>query len=205
METIRFVPKMKVETADGVGLVKYTKTKAPDYREIESVCVETDGKEAFFAPDSVKVLEEAPTTERQPAPKKTKKVKLDIQMKREDGSFLAKSEFLALMAGEYDRILAEAGEQDFEDIEKVVLAAFAEHQGARFNLQYLQSKVEKARAAETGTDLSVDEWQKLTKRFKAYMSGATGEKDEGKLYGSKKGAGNGHFLWADHKEEAPKA
>lgn len=205
MSEVKFVPKMKVETIDGVGIVKFTKTKAADSREVVSVCVETDGKEAFFSPDSVKVLEEAPITERQPTPKRKKSIKLDIQMKREDGSFLAKSEFLALMAGEYDRIVEEAGEQDFEDIEKTVLAAFAEHRGARFNLQYLQSKVEKARAADLGTDLSVEEWQKLSKRFKAYMSGATGEKDEGKLYGSLRGKGNGHFLWADHKEEAPKA
>lgn len=196
MSEIKFTPKMQVETADGVGVVKYTKTKAPDYREIESVCVETDGKEAFFSPDSVKVLDvEEPAPETKREPKKAKTVKLNIAFQKADGSLLPKSEFLALMAVEYDRLAEELGIGNFEDIETAVLAAFTELKGASLNLKYLHSCTVKALKPE-----GVEAWTKLSKQLKTYFDVKTGPKESGAMFGVKPGRNGGHFVWADCKE-----
>jgi hypothetical protein len=197
MSTVKFAPNMQVETSDGIGVVKYTKNKAPDYREVESVCVETDGKEAFFSPDSVKVLdvvaeESAPETQREP--KRAKKVKLNIAFQRLDGSLLPKNEFLQLMSDEYEKLAESLGLVDCEDIAALVNAEFDKHIGVRYNLQYLHSAVVKSLKPE-----GVDAWKKLDKRFKTYMEINTGE---GKIFQTKLGKGGGHYRAADHKEEA---
>lgn len=196
---MRFQPKQKIETPDGVATIKFLRNAPPDFKEVDKVVCDVEGIEREYSPDSVKLLEDAPETKREP--KKAKTVRLNVAFQNADGSLLPKSEFLALMGTEYERLKEEIFGGSYEDIEKHVLAAFAKHKGARLNLQFLESFVVKS-AQQGGSDLSVAEWTKLTKRFSDYMKRSSGEKGSGALYGKKQGPGQGHFLWSDYVEEA---
>lgn len=198
---MRFQPKMKVETPDGVGVIKFCRNAAPDFKEIEKVVCDVEGVDREYSPDSVKLLDEQPpVTVREP--KKAKPIRLNVAFQNADGSLLPKSEFLAIMAGEYDRIKDEVFGGNYEEIEKHVLAAFAKHKGVRLNLGFLESAVVKGAQAEAGErDLTVDEWAKLGKRFRDYMKSNTGEQGAGAIYGKRPGPNGGHFTWTDYVEE----
>lgn len=192
---MRFQPKMRVETPDGEGVVKFSKNKAPDFTEVESVICEVAGKECSFSPDSVKLLDEQPpATQREP--KKAKTVSLKVPFQNADGSLLPKSDFLALMGTEYDRLKDEMFGGNYEDVEKAVGAVFDLNKGASVNYGFVESRVV---ALILGGSPSTEEWRKLSKRLKTYLTANTGEHGAGKTYGMRKGSNGGTFRHADQK------
>lgn len=188
---MRFQPKQKIETPDGVATIKFLRNAPPDFKEVDKVVCDVEGIEREYSPDSVKLLEDAPETKREP--KKAKTVRLNVAFQNADGSLLPKSEFLALMGTEYDRLKEEMFGGSYEDIAAIIHKAFDTYPGANLNLKLLHSCVVK----ELQPD-GVDAWKKMDRRFNAFFEQNVGE---GKPFAVQHGRNGGHYRVADKKAE----